>query len=75
MVLKLKAATHTADLRSILQPTKYMDEETTLCSFKIMAIARPRSSVGDPEVVREIFMLDATQAATGQSNGILQASG
>jgi len=30
--------------------------------------------VGDPEVVREIFMLDATQAATGQSK-ILQAGG
>jgi len=42
--------------------------------FKIMAIA-PLVYVGDPEVVREIFMLDATQAATGQSNGILQAAG
>jgi len=40
----------------------------TLCSmFKIDMIAHPRSSMGDPEVVREILCFD-TQAATGQSN-------
>jgi len=62
--------------RLILQPTGYMDDNVRRYGsmFKIGGDSSPPLVyVGDPEVVREIFMLDATQAATGQSNGILQA--
>jgi cytochrome P450 len=41
--------------------------------FKIGGETRPPLIyVGDPNVVREIFMLDATQIETAQRNGILQ---
>lgn len=63
-------------LRLILQPTEYMDDNVRRYGsmFKIGGDSSPPLVyVGDPEVVREIFMFDATQAATGQSNGILQA--
>ncbi|CAA9566421.1 Cytochrome P450 [uncultured Synechococcales cyanobacterium] len=63
-------------LRLILQPTEYMDDNVRRYGpmFKIGGDSSPPLVyVGDPEVVREIFMLDATQAATGQSNGIMQA--
>jgi len=63
-------------LRLILQPTGYMDDNVRRYGsmFKIGGDSSPPLVyVGDPEVVREIFMFDATQAATGQSNGILQA--
>jgi len=62
--------------RLILQPTGYMDDNVRRYGsmFKIGGDSSPPLVyVGDPEVVREIFMLDATQVATGQSNGILQA--
>lgn len=42
-------------------------------TFKIGGeTAPPLVYVGDPELVREIFRLDATQASTGQSNGVLK---
>jgi cytochrome P450 len=62
--------------RLILQPTGYMDDNVRRYGsmFQIGGDSSPPLVyVGDPEVVREIFMLDATQVATGQSNGILQA--
>lgn len=62
--------------RLILQPTGYMDDNVRRYGsmFKIGGDSSPPLVyVGDPEVVREIFMLDATQVATGQSNAVLQA--
>lgn len=63
-------------MRLILQPTGYMDDNVRRYGpmFKIGGDSSPPLVyVGDPEVVREIFMLDTTQAATGQSNGVLQS--
>ncbi|MGF1515123.1 MAG: cytochrome P450 [Elainellaceae cyanobacterium] len=59
--------------RLILQPTEYMDDNVRRYGpmFKIGG-ERPLVYVGDPDVVREIFMLDATTAATGQGNGVLK---
>ncbi|MEO0406612.1 MAG: cytochrome P450 [Cyanobacteria bacterium P01_A01_bin.135] len=61
--------------RLILQPTGYMDDNVRRYGpmFKIGEGDSPLVYVGDPSVVREIFMLDATEAATGQGNGVLKA--
>ncbi|MEL6381585.1 MAG: cytochrome P450 [Cyanobacteria bacterium J06626_18] len=62
-------------LRLILQPTQYMDDNVRRYGpvFKIGGEnSPPLVYVGDPEIVREIFQLDATQASTGQGNGILR---
>lgn len=60
-------------MRLILQPTAYMDDNVKRYGpiFKIGG-DRPLVYAGDPEVVREIFQLDASHASTGQSNGILE---
>lgn len=60
-------------LRLILQPTGYMDDNVRRYGpmFKI-GEERPLVYVGDPNVVREIFMLDAAAVATGQGNGVLK---
>lgn len=63
-------------LKLILWPTEYMDDNVRRYGplFKIGGTtAPPLVYVGEPDVVREIFALDATQASTGQSNGILKA--
>ncbi|MGB3614403.1 MAG: cytochrome P450 [Elainellaceae cyanobacterium] len=59
--------------RLILQPTGYMDDNVRRYGpmFKI-GEERPLVYVGDPDVVREIFALDASAAATGQGNGVLR---
>ena len=65
-------------LHLILQPTHYMDENVQRYgpTFKLGGESSPPFIyVGDPEVVREIFQLDATQALTGQGNGISQEHG
>ena len=62
-------------LRLILQPTQYMDDNVRRYGpvFKIGGYSSPPFVyVGDPEVVREIFQMDATQVSTGQGNGILR---
>lgn len=62
-------------LRLILQPTHYMEDNVARYGpmFKIGGeTSPPLVYVGDPEVVREIFMLDASAASTGQSNGVLR---
>lgn len=59
----------------ILQPTDYMEDNVRRYgpTFKIGGeTAPPLVYVGDPALVREIFLLDATQASTGQSNGVLK---
>jgi cytochrome P450 len=63
-------------LKLILWPTEYMDDNVRRYGpmFKIGGdTAPPLVYVGEPEVVRELFALDATQASTGQSNGILKS--
>lgn len=62
-------------LRLILQPTQYMDDNVRRYGpiFKIGGDSSPPLVyVGDPDVVREIFQLNATQTLTGQGNGILR---
>jgi cytochrome P450 len=62
-------------LRLILRPTEYMDDNVRRYGpmFKIGGDqSPPLVYVGDPEVVREIFLLDASQVSTGESNGILR---
>ncbi|HEY9735545.1 MAG TPA: cytochrome P450 [Trichocoleus sp.] len=61
--------------RLILQPTGYMDDNVRRYGpvFKIGGeTSPPLVYVGDPELVREIFMLDAAKVLTGQGNGILR---
>jgi len=61
--------------RLILWPTDYMDDNVRRYGpmFKIGGDhSPPFVYVGEPDVVREIFALDATQATTGQGNGILR---
>ena len=61
--------------RLILQPTGYMDDNVRRYgpTFKIGGeSASPLVYVGDPDVVREIFMLDASKVVTGRNNRILQ---
>ena len=63
-------------LRLILQPTHYMEDNVRRYgpTFKIGGDSSPPLVyVGDPELVREIFLLDADQANTGQGNGVLRA--
>ncbi|MEM6353163.1 MAG: cytochrome P450 [Cyanobacteria bacterium P01_D01_bin.14] len=63
-------------LRLILRPTSYMDDSVRRHGHTFIIGAdtdAPLVYVGDPEIVREIFLLDASQAATGQSNQILQS--
>ncbi|MEB3213080.1 MAG: cytochrome P450, partial [Leptolyngbyaceae bacterium] len=58
----------------ILRPTEYMDDKVQRYGpmFKIGGETRPPLIyVGDPDVVRELFMLDATQLHTAQG-GILR---
>jgi cytochrome P450 len=62
-------------LKLILWPTEYMDDNVRQYGpmFKIGGqTSPPLVYVGEPAVVREIFALDATQASTGQSNGVLK---
>ncbi len=62
-------------LKLILQPTEYMEDNVRRYGpiFKIGGeTSPPLVYVGDPEVVRELFALDASQASTGQSNGVLK---
>ena len=62
-------------LKLILRPTEYMDDNVRRYGpmFKIGGeTSPPLVYVGDPEVVRDIFALDASQASTGQSNGVLK---
>ena len=59
----------------ILQPTNYMDDNVQRygTTFQIGADSEsPLVYVGDPEMVREIFTLDASTAETGSSNQVLQ---
>ena len=59
----------------ILQPTNYMDDNVQRygATFQIGAEGEsPLVYVGDPEMVREIFALDASTAETGSSNRVLQ---
>jgi len=61
--------------RLILQPTGYMDDNVRLYGpmFKVGGENEvPLVYVGDPDVLRELFMLDATKVITGRSNGVLQ---
>lgn len=61
--------------RLILKPTQYMDDNVRRYGpiFQIGGdSAPPLVYVGDPEVVRELFQLDAAQVATGEMNGILR---
>jgi len=63
-------------LRLILQPTHYMEDNVRRYgpTFKIGGDnSPPLVYVGDPNLVREIFLLDADQANTGQGNGVLRA--
>lgn len=63
-------------LRLILQPTEYMDDNVRRYGhvFQIGGEnSPPLVYVGDPNLVREIFALDASQVETGQNNGILKA--
>jgi len=63
-------------LRLILQPTHYMEDNVRRYgpTFKIGGDSSPPLVyVGDPDLVREIFLLDADQANTGQNNGVLRA--
>lgn len=63
-------------LRLILRPTEYMDDNVRRYgpTFKIGSDSSPGLVyVGDPDLVREIFLLDGTQVSTGQSNGVLKA--
>ncbi len=62
-------------LRLVVQPTGYLDDNVRRYgpTFQIGGDSSPPLVyVGDPEVVREIFMLDATTAITGQNNGIMK---
>jgi cytochrome P450 len=62
-------------LRLILQPTGYMDDNVQRYGpvFKIGGeTSPPLVYVGDPDLVREIFALDASQVAIGQNNGVLR---
>ncbi len=59
----------------ILQPTNYMDDNVRRYgpTFQIGADSEsPLVYVGDPEMVREIFTLDASTAETGSRNRVLQ---
>ncbi|MGB3766856.1 MAG: cytochrome P450 [Phormidesmis sp.] len=59
----------------ILQPTNYMDDNVQRYgpTFQIGAQSEsPLVYVGDPEMVREIFTLDASTAETGSRNQVLQ---
>ncbi len=63
-------------LRLILQPTAYMEDNVRRYGpvFQIGGeTSPPLVYVGDPNLVREIFALDAKQVITGQNNGILRA--
>ncbi|MEM1309296.1 MAG: cytochrome P450, partial [Cyanobacteria bacterium P01_H01_bin.153] len=63
-------------LRLILQPTQYMEDNVRRYgpTFKIGGeTSPPLVYVGEPELVREIFSLNARQVSTGQRNGILKA--
>ena len=62
-------------LRLILQPTQYLDDNVRRYGpmFQIGGdSSSPLVYVGDPEVVREIFLLDATQALSAPTNAVLQ---
>ncbi|MGC1308302.1 MAG: cytochrome P450 [Phormidesmis sp.] len=59
----------------ILQPTNYMDDNVQRYgpTFQIGAQSEsPLVYVGDPEIVREIFTLDAGTAETGNRNQVLK---
>ncbi|MBE9060414.1 cytochrome P450 [cf. Phormidesmis sp. LEGE 11477] len=59
----------------ILQPTRYMDDNVQRygTTFQIGADSEsPLVYVGEPEMVREIFALDASTAETGSNNRVLQ---
>ncbi|MEM6518778.1 MAG: cytochrome P450 [Cyanobacteria bacterium P01_D01_bin.71] len=63
-------------LRLILRPTQYMEDNVRRYgpTFKIGGeTSPPLVYVGEPELVREIFSLNARQVSTGQRNGILKA--
>ncbi|PSN18628.1 cytochrome P450 [filamentous cyanobacterium CCP5] len=63
-------------LRLILRPTDYMEDNVRRYGpmFQIGGDdSPPLVYVGDPEVVREIFLLDSSQVSTGQNNGIMRA--
>lgn len=62
-------------LRLILRPTDYMEDNVRRYghTFQIGGeTASPLVYVGDPDLVREIFLLDASQATTGAGNGVLR---
>ena len=62
-------------LHLILQPTSYMDKNVQRYgpTFQIGAESgSPLVYVGDPEMVREIFKLDASTAETGARNRVLR---
>ncbi len=62
-------------LRLILQPTGYMEDNARRYGpmFQIGGEdSPPLVYVGDPEVVREIFLLDASQATSGKQNRVLK---
>lgn len=62
-------------LKLILQPTDYMEEQVQRYGpvFQIGGdTAPPLVYVGDPDLVREIFALDANKVITGQNNGVLR---
>jgi cytochrome P450 len=63
-------------IRLVLNPTEYMDDNVQRYGpmFKIGGESRPPLIyVGDPDVVKEIFMLDATQVETAQKMGVLKS--
>ena len=62
-------------LRLILRPTQYLDDNVRRYGpmFQIGGDKfPPLVYVGAPEVVREIFLLDATQALSAPTNAVLQ---
>lgn len=63
-------------LRLILQPTAYMEDNVQRYGhvFKIGGDSSPPLVyVGDPNLVREIFLLDGNNSTTGNSNGVLRS--
>ena len=61
--------------RMILKPTAYMDDNVRRYGFMFKIggeSSPPLIYVGEPDVVREIFMLNDAQVITGQGNEILQ---
>ena len=56
-------------------PTGYMDDKVRRYGLMFKIGSESASQLvyfGEPDVVREIFMLDASKVVNGRSNGVLQ---